>query len=203
MRAEESCHSIHRISFDTDFLAGGEPGEQGSRSAEDLEKNTPVGTTQTRDGPPPDKHHNSQLKNQLGLFWQSFLRDNFEARGIQRVSPDDRHDTRRLGLTQMMLLWISINLAANNITLGMLGPTVYYLPFLDSSLCAVLGILLGSLPVAYIATFGPQSGNRTMVFARYIMGWWPSKLIVVLTLIVLLGYSVIDAVRYDGFQYPP
>jgi hypothetical protein len=33
-----------------------------------------------------------------------------------------------------------------------------------------------------------------MVFARYSIGWWPSKLIVVLTLIILLGYSIIDAV---------
>lgn len=76
----------------------------------------------------------------------------------------------------------------------MLGPAVYYLPFLDSSLCAVFGGIVGSLPVAYIATFGPPSGNRTMVFARYMMGWYPAKLIVVLTLIILLGYCIIDAV---------
>lgn len=76
----------------------------------------------------------------------------------------------------------------------MLGPAVYYLPFLDASLCAVFGALLGSLPVAYIATFGPLSGNRTMVITRYAMGWWPAKLIVVLNLIVLLGYSLLDAV---------
>ena len=33
-----------------------------------------------------------------------------------------------------------------------------------------------------------------MVFTRYTMGWWPSKLVVVLTLIILLGYSLIDVV---------
>lgn len=71
---------------------------------------------------------------------------------------------------------------------------MFYLPFLDSSLCAVFGAVLGSLPVAYIATFGPRSGNRTMVFARYTMGWWPAKVLVILTLIILLGYSIIDAV---------
>lgn len=76
----------------------------------------------------------------------------------------------------------------------MLGPTVFYLSFLDSTLLAVFGAILGSLPVAYIATFGPPSGNRTMVFARYMMGWWPAKLVVILTLIILLGYSIIDAV---------
>ena len=76
----------------------------------------------------------------------------------------------------------------------MLGPTVFYLSFLDASLCAVFGIILGCLPVAYMATFGPQSGLRSLTFARFIMGYWPAKLIVVLNLIVLLGYALIDAV---------
>ena len=71
---------------------------------------------------------------------------------------------------------------------------MYSLSFLDSSLCAVFGAVLGSIPVAYIATFGPLSGNRTMVITSYIMGWWPAKLIVVLNLIVLLGYCLLDAV---------
>ncbi len=32
------------------------------------------------------------------------------------------------------------------------------------------------------------------IFARYTMGWWPSKLIVLLNIIVLLGYALIDCV---------
>ncbi|TKA75084.1 hypothetical protein B0A55_05596 [Friedmanniomyces simplex] len=143
-----------------------------------------------------DRHDGSE--SGFAKHWRAFertlVRYNFEARGIQRVLPDQRHDMRQLGFMQILLLWVSINLAANNLTLGMLGPTVFYLPFLDGSLCAVFGALLGSLPVAYIATFGPRSGNRTMVFARYSMGWWPAKLVVVLTLIVLLGYCILDAV---------
>lgn len=117
-----------------------------------------------------------------------------ESRGIQRVEPDERHNLSQLGYSQIAVLWISINLAANNITLGMLGPAVFELGFLDSCLCAVFGMLVGCLPVAYIATFGPRSGNRTMIFSRYIMGWFPSKLVVVLNIIVFLGYSLIDCV---------
>lgn len=117
-----------------------------------------------------------------------------ESRGIQRVEPDERHNLSQLGYSQVAMLWISINLAANNITLGMLGPAVFELGFLDSSLCAVFGMLVGCLPVAYIATFGPRSGNRTMIISRYIMGWWPSKIVVILNLIVFLGYSLIDCV---------
>ena len=133
----------------------------------------------------------------LGLWKRverTLIQYNLEARGIQRVLPEHRHTTERLGFVQVCLLWISINLAANNITLGMLGPAVFYLSFKDSALCAVFGMLIGSIPVAYVATFGPRSGNRTMVFARYTMGWWPSKLVVILTLIILIGYSLIDVV---------
>jgi NCS1 nucleoside transporter family len=127
-------------------------------------------------------------------FEKTLIRYNMEARGIQRVMPEDRHSLSQLGFGQIGILWFSVNLAANNITLGMLGPAVFHLSFLDASLCGVFGMLVGCLPVAYVATFGPRSGNRTMVFARYSMGWYPAKIIVILNIIVLLGYSLLDAV---------
>lgn len=74
---------------------------------------------------------------------RTLVRYNLEARGIQRVLPSQRHSTKHLGFMQIGMLWFSINLAANNITLGMLGPTIFYLPFLDSCLCAVFGMLVG------------------------------------------------------------
>jgi hypothetical protein len=107
-----------------------------------------------------------RMKSRWKRFETQLVAYNLEARGIERVEPDERHDLRSLGHTQVALMWFSINLAANNITLGMLGPAVFYLGFLDSCLCAVFGMLVGCLPVAYIATFGPRSGNRTMIFAR-------------------------------------
>lgn len=134
------------------------------------------------------------FKGSFRAFERQLVAYNLEARGIQRVEHYERHDIRSLGYAQIALLWFSINLAANNITLGMLGPAVFYLNFLDASLCAVLGMFIGCLPTAYTATFGPRSGNRTMIFARYAMGWWPSKLVVVLNIIVLLGYALLDCV---------
>lgn len=117
------------------------------------------------------QRNNSTVSGRVQSKWKSFERQlvayNLEARGIQRVEPDERHDLRSLGYAQAAILWFSINLAANNITLGMLGPAVFYLGFLDSCLCAVFGMLVGCLAVAYIATFGPRSGNRTMIFSRY------------------------------------
>ena len=130
----------------------------------------------------------------LSQFERQLIKYNLEARGVQRVEPHETHAQTWKDYTQAFFMWISVNLAAVNITLGMLAPAVYYLSFKDAALCAVFGSLLGSLGVAYIATWGPISGNRTMIFTRYTFGWWPSKLIVLLNLIVLLGYSMIDLV---------
>lgn len=117
-----------------------------------------------------------------------------EARGIHRVRANEKTPETTLSALQIVLMWFSINSAANNITLAMLGPAVYRLGFTDSALCACFGGLVGSLAPAYTATWGPISGNRTLIMMRYTMGWWPTKLCVLLNLVILLGYSMIDAV---------
>lgn len=99
-------------------------------------------------------------------FEQQLVEYNLEARGIQRVDENERIRLSWVSYLQVFLLWSSINLAANNITLGMLGPAVYALSFLDSSLCSVFGAFVGSLVAAWSATWGPVSGNRTMVSRR-------------------------------------
>ncbi|KAK4979458.1 Vitamin B6 transporter, partial [Elasticomyces elasticus] len=175
-----------------------ENAQLGRTSARDVEKGAPnlVPSLERRDS--PSEAAASSLGGRMKAYIRSFEHTmayyNLEARGIQRALPEDRHDLRNLGFTQIGVLWFSINLAANNITLGMLGPAVFYLSFVDASLLAVFGMLVGCVPVAYIAIFGPLSGNRAMVFARYTMGWYPAKLVVILNIIVLLGYSMIDAV---------
>lgn len=127
-------------------------------------------------------------------YYNHFIAENIEPRGIQRVEAHERHDAHTFGFVQVALAWFSINLVACNITLGMIGPVVLNLGFLDASLCAILGMLLGNLPVAYIATFGPRSGLRTLSFSRYIMGWHPAKLTVLLNIVDNLGYSMINCV---------
>lgn len=87
-----------------------------------------------------------------------------EARGIERVQEHERIPKLSwVSYLQVFLLWLSVNLAANNITLGMLGPAVYGLSFMDSALCAVLGAVVGSTASSWMATWGPISGIRTMV----------------------------------------
>ena len=115
-----------------------------------------------------------------------------EERGIQRVPEDARYTPSLMGYVQMTLLWFSINLTANNIAVGLLGPLVYNLGFVDSALCAVFGGMLGGAGAAYMSSYGPQSGNRTMVIARFFMGYYPSKLACLLNIIIMLGYGLID-----------
>lgn len=89
-----------------------------------------------------------------------------EARGITRVLPEDKHGGGRRGHLQMFLLWFSINLVANNIITGFFGPLVFDLGWTDSICIVVFACALGSCGPAYTATFGPESGNRTMVSAE-------------------------------------
>lgn len=109
-------------------------------------------------------HTPSRLARYAKKFEQRLVEYNLEARGIERVRDDERMKKLSwVSYLQAFLLWVSINLAANNITLGMLGPVVYGLSFLDAALCGVFGALVGALVASWMATWGPVSGIRTMV----------------------------------------
>ncbi len=96
---------------------------------------------------------NSKIESLAGL----------EARGIARVPPEERHQGSTLGYAQMATIWFSANVAAPNIAVGLLGPLVLNLGFVDSVMMATFGVLLGSAVTAYMSIWGAQSGNRTMV----------------------------------------
>lgn len=91
----------------------------------------------------------------------------FQSRGIERVPLDERHAVTAADYLQMTLLWFSTNITANNMAIGMLGPLGFSLGFVDSALCATFGALLGAAGVGYMGTFGPASGNCTMVCLSY------------------------------------
>lgn len=87
----------------------------------------------------------------------------FEARGISRVLPEERNPPSLWEDVSVALLWFSANISVNNLAVGLFGPLIFGLGFLDSAMCAVFGSLLGALSTAYMSIWGPQSGNRTMV----------------------------------------
>lgn len=57
-----------------------------------------------------------------------------------------------------------------------------------------LSVLQRYLLTPDAAAYGPKTGLRTLVLGRFVMGWWPAKLCVVLNLITMHGYSVINCV---------
>lgn len=105
----------------------------------------------------------SRLESNVREFEKVLVKYNLEIRGIQRVEEHEKIQISWLAYLQAFGLWVSINLAPPNITLGMLGPAVFGLSFRDASICAVCGAVIGSVPVAWIATWGALSGLRAMV----------------------------------------
>jgi Permease for cytosine/purines, uracil, thiamine, allantoin len=89
-----------------------------------------------------------------------------EARGITRVLPEEKHDGGIHGYLQMVALWFSIDLAATNIITGLLGPLVFQLGWVDCVCIVIFANALSACGASYTSTFGPESGNRTMVRVR-------------------------------------
>jgi hypothetical protein len=89
-----------------------------------------------------------------------------EARGIERVPEELRaKQTRPRDYVQMGIIWFSANLTANNTMLGLLGPGLFLVGLKDAMVTAAFGAMVGAMATAYISTFGPVSGNRTLVGA--------------------------------------
>jgi hypothetical protein len=156
---------------------------------------TPEAVEQEQEQPQP-------VASPKGYFRQIFESKWVELRGIQRVTPEEQEAHGKPNYSQILLLWISANLTANNIALGFLGPIVYGLSFTDAALCATFGGLIGSAGTGFMAMWGPVSGLRTMVrlvsgaeasrmlivtiqtSARYTMGWWPSRICSLLNIVM-------------------
>lgn len=146
------------------------------------------------------------------LSWTQELeqRLGIEERGLERVPEENRARQDTLGdYAHMCSIWFSANVTLNNLALGLLGPTVYHPGLTDSMCLGVFGATFGSAFAAYIPTFGPLSGCRTLVSeerrhilghgiltdrvtARYTMVWWPSKICAALNIVIMLGYGLVD-----------
>ncbi|KAI4129766.1 MAG: hypothetical protein LQ338_002076 [Usnochroma carphineum] len=171
-------HPAAHVSADIEKAAGLDISSK-STSAEDISQPVPPIHL-----PPKLSKWNQRIERLSGL----------EARGITRVLPEERHEASVIGYVQMALLWFSANITANNLAVGMLGPLLFNLGFFDSAMCAVFGIMIGAAATAYTSIWGAQSGNRTMIVARYFMGYWPAKLACFLNMILMVGYGTIDCI---------
>lgn len=116
-----------------------------------------------------------------------------ELRGIHRVPPEERFHSPQI-VFKLILLWFSACGGLSSMSGFFLGPLVFELGFKDSMSSGIAGATLGCFVAAYAATMGPRSGLRQMVLSRFMFGWWPAKLIALLNVISLLGWSVVNSI---------
>lgn len=86
-----------------------------------------------------------------------------EVRGIEPIPLEERREPTAWAALEMLVMWFSMGMAINNITAGSMGTLVMGLSYKDAVICAVFGNLLGNVTVGYMSTWGPRSGNRTLV----------------------------------------
>ncbi|OQD70202.1 hypothetical protein PENDEC_c025G03686 [Penicillium decumbens] len=156
-----------------------------SESQSDLQ-NTP--TSELKDALPESKPRST---------WQrliSALKGSGETRGIEPVPLEERQPVTASTSLHMMIMWFAMSLATNNIIVGSMGTFVLGLSFKDTALCAVFGNLLGVCAVGYVSTWGPISGNRTLIVGRFFMGYYPSKVCCALNVLTNLGYCMVNCV---------
>jgi NCS1 nucleoside transporter family len=64
----------------------------------------------------------------------------------------------------------------------------------DSFLTILFFNILGIIPPAYMCTFGPKTGLRTICFTRFSFGWYGAWLLAVANVIACLGWSMVNSI---------
>ncbi|KAH8834778.1 permease for cytosine/purines, uracil, thiamine, allantoin-domain-containing protein [Flagelloscypha sp. PMI_526] len=114
-----------------------------------------------------------------------------EARGIERVQPDERIQSSPMPVFWM---WLAANLTISTFSLGTLGFSIFQLGLRESVLVILLFNLLTTIPVAYFSTWGPKLGLRQLTISRFSFGYITSLLPVILNCIACIGWSVVNSI---------
>jgi len=76
----------------------------------------------------------------------------------------------------------------------MVGTKSFGLSLRDASLVILFFTLLSTLPVAYMCTWGPRTGMRQLIQARFSFGKYFVSILVLLNLATLTGFCVVDSI---------
>jgi purine-cytosine permease-like protein len=94
-----------------------------------------------------------------------------------------------------MWLWLSANCTTLTFALGMLGASLFQLTFRPAVITIIFFNLLGTIPVAYFATFGPKLGLRQLTLSRFAFSlYFPACIPIVLNIIACIGWSTINSI---------
>jgi NCS1 nucleoside transporter family len=125
-----------------------------------------------------------------------------EERGIERVLPHEKTNQKPFDnfsvwyglLFDILTLRMSANLSVSTFSLGTLGPQLFFMGWWDSFFTILLFNILGMIPPAYMATFGPKTGLRTIAFTRFTFGWYGAIVLAVVNIISAIGWSMVNSI---------
>ncbi|KAJ6084181.1 hypothetical protein N7486_010981 [Penicillium sp. IBT 16267x] len=154
-------------------------------------KETPVSEV----SPPTDVELGVSYQSESNNVWSKIRRwinhIGAEEYGVEQIPEDVRTDQNP---RDMFTFFFSANCGTASIALGYLGPTLFYLGWWDSFLCCLFFNLIGAIPAAWLATFGPKLGLRTMILPRFCFGWWPAKVLVLLNCLNQIGWAMVNCI---------
>jgi len=113
-----------------------------------------------------------------------------EARSIDWVPENERH-----GRVWMQgPFWFLGNFQPFTVGIGILGPTVFGLSLAQTAVAGVLGILFGTVFMAFHASQGPTFGLPQMVQSRAQLGYRGVILALIATAFTFVMFNVVDTV---------
>lgn len=117
-----------------------------------------------------------------------------ESRGIERIPRYERSTNKTKQFITVMGLWLSACGGLSSMSSFYLGPLLFGLGLKKTLITGLLGQFVGCFVAAYCSLMGPRSGCRQMVSARFLFGWWTVKLVCLVSMIGVLGWSVVNCV---------
>lgn len=117
-----------------------------------------------------------------------------EARGIERIPPFERSTNKTKQFITVVGLWLSACGGLSSMSSFFLGPLLFGLGLKKTLITGLLGQFIGCFIAAYCSLMGPRSGCRQMVSARFLFGWWFVKLVCVVSMVGVVGWSVVNCV---------
>ncbi len=113
-----------------------------------------------------------------------------ESRSIDWVPENERHGR----VAAQGPFWFLGNFQPFTVGIGILGPTVFGLTLLQTAVAGILGILFGTVFMAFHASQGPTFGLPQMVQSRAQLGYRGVILALIATAFTFVMFNVVDTV---------
>lgn len=127
----------------------------------------------------------------LGRKWFLLRFLDVESRGILPTLPKERTDPQ---FYKVFFIWLSANCNILSFSAGTVGPLIFELGFRDSALVIFGFNIIGCLLPGYFSTFGPKTGMRQMVQARYTWGYHLVAIPALLNAATMMGFMILNCI---------